>query len=57
MEDNCGICLNKFNFEGKQLSSIKCGHWYHKECLETYINTMKQRNSELKCIYCMKNIK
>ena len=31
----CLICLEEYD-EGQQLTVIKCGHLYHKPCLDTW---------------------
>lgn len=33
----CPICL--MEFEGGYLAKVNCSHWYHLECLQTWINT------------------
>jgi hypothetical protein len=33
----CIICLNQFE-KGQSLTLLKCGHIYHKSCLELWFN-------------------
>ncbi len=34
----CGICMDSFN-DQESVKKLKCGHIYHKECLEQWIQT------------------
>jgi len=41
MNESCGICLDEYSSNNKQLVSLKCAHWFHKDCLELHLKTNK----------------
>lgn len=45
---DCVICLD--NIEGKDLKVVRCGHFFHKECIGEWL---KRKNS---CPNCRKKI-
>jgi hypothetical protein len=42
--ENCSICLGEFCNDSQNLS---CGHRFHSECIEGFIESEKQRLEEL----------
>jgi hypothetical protein len=46
----CSICLEDFKI-GEKACITSCGHIYHKECLEPWLNNIKKYN----CPVCKKN--
>jgi GABA(A) receptor-associated protein len=35
--DSCSICLEKYDFTNDELVSLKCGHVWHKHCIDEYV--------------------
>ena len=35
----CAVCLDEFDFSKDHISATKCGHLFHKTCLENWIQT------------------
>lgn len=50
LNDNCVICLSKFNEENTQLIALECNHWFHKKCM----NEFRKNNKIKKCPLCKK---
>ncbi len=50
----CAICLD----EDYRFIRLKCGHYYHVECISSHIQTAisSYRNIEIKCPTCRKYI-
>ena len=40
MNEMCTICLNTYSGD-KQMATLKCAHWFHKECLEAHLKSSK----------------
>ena len=56
----CSVCLNDLNFSNQNISVVKCGHIFHHDCLQEWIQTRKScpecrsqigKNSLVKKIY------
>ena len=63
-EDDCPICfeqlgttdiktLDKVVIDGKEV----CGHSFHKDCIDTWINSTRRQEDGPKCPVCRTNIK
>tara|TARA_B110000114_G_C14976886_1_gene350866 strand:- start:81 stop:920 length:840 start_codon:yes stop_codon:yes gene_type:complete len=47
VESNCPICMESIFYSVKQITSMKCGHYIHLECLQDY------SKSNYKCPLCL----
>jgi len=52
-DDPCPICLDNFD---NSYALIKCGHKFHIECFNNYVNNNKQKNLEITCPMCRDTI-
>jgi hypothetical protein len=52
-DDPCPICLDNFD---NSYAIIKCGHKFHIECFNNYVNNNKQKNLEITCPMCRDTI-
>jgi hypothetical protein len=48
-DDPCPICLDNFD---NSYALIKCGHKFHIECFNNYVNNNKQKNIRITCPMC-----
>ena len=48
-EATCPICMESIK-EGVSINQLRCGHWLHTECLESYMET------SLRCPICLKSM-
>ena len=60
MQIICSICLNDLNFSNENISVLKCGHFFHHDCLQNWIQIRKTcpecrrpvgKNSVVKKVY------
>ena len=51
--DCCPICLDEFKV-GTYKRGLKCGHVYHKKCIDKWFKRMEQEQHEKKCPVCRK---
>ena len=49
--DSCSICLLNFNVNDN-LIKTDCEHYFHDECLNTWVNTAYSRNTNISCPIC-----
>lgn len=50
LEEKCSICMSEME-EGEVVSTLKCNHKYHKECVEEYLS-----HHSNKCPICRANV-
>ena len=50
LEEKCSICMSEME-EGEVVSTLKCSHKYHKECVEEYLSQHSN-----KCPICRANV-
>ena len=50
LEEKCSICMSEME-EGEVVSTLKCNHKYHKECVEEYLSQHSN-----KCPICRANV-
>ena len=48
----CSICLEDYEI-GEKACITSCGHIYHKECLEPWLNNIKKYNCSFNKIICI----
>lgn len=46
--EGCSICC-KENLMSSEIATLNCGHSFHKECLNDYLEIAEDKNS---CLYC-----
>jgi hypothetical protein len=49
--DSCAICLLNFNVNDN-LIKTECDHYFHDDCLNTWVNTNHSRNTNISCPMC-----
>lgn len=56
-DDSCSICLVDLDDRESDLSGLKCGHYFHKECWYDYLQHMLNSSQKLKCPICRGDFK
>ena len=54
----CSLCFNKFKFMNKKSPIIvtSCGELFHRDCLESYVNSMEESQKKIVCPVCKGNL-
>ena len=51
LDSKCSICLEDFD-TGKYKRKLKCGHTFHKKCVDRWFRLLSQDDKDLSCPIC-----